>query len=145
MITEALIPLPTVGHTMKTIIAATALLSLIVAPYRVCVLVCHSDNVPHALWNNAPSSTHSQPPPNQPLLTYVSQYPAPRVSSGCNCLVTPTVLSNPCQRSGNIIKEGGFQTLKGGNVSPWKFALQVSPNSGQGSSASLVHARGGNK
>ncbi|KAL8981571.1 MAG: hypothetical protein Q9205_003688 [Flavoplaca limonia] len=34
-------------------------------------------------------STYTLPPPNQPLPTYVSQYPASRVSSGCSCLITP--------------------------------------------------------
>ncbi|CAO1603369.1 hypothetical protein XANCAGTX0491_006957 [Xanthoria calcicola] len=55
---------------------------------------CNADNVLRALQNNAAKaspfcSTYTLPPPNQPLPTYVSQYPASRVSSGCSCLITP--------------------------------------------------------
>lgn len=60
----------------------------------VAFAACNADNVLRALRANAPKaspfcSTYTLPPPNQPLPTYVSQYPASRVSSGCSCLITP--------------------------------------------------------
>lgn len=65
---------------------------LVFAP-SLALTACNADNVLRALQANAPKaspfcSTYTLPPPNQPLPTYVSQYPASRVSSGCSCLST---------------------------------------------------------
>lgn len=132
---------------MKTIIATTALLSL--APNLVYGIVCNADNVLRALQNNAAKaspfcSTYTSPPPNQPLPTYVSQYPASRVSSGCTCLITSTTTPAPCQSTNYLIRAGDFQSVSAANTSPWEFALPVNPNSGQETRASLVTDSSGN-
>ena len=59
-------------------------------------IVCNADNVLRALRSASATqfcSTYTLPPPNQPLPTYVSEYPASRVSSGCSCLNMPTLTS----------------------------------------------------
>ena len=60
---------------------------------------CNADNVLRALRANQAQaspfcSTYTQSPANQPLPTYVSQYPATRVASACLCLVTATTASS---------------------------------------------------
>ncbi|KAI4250520.1 MAG: hypothetical protein L6R40_000119 [Gallowayella cf. fulva] len=132
----------------------TALLSL--APATV-LGACNADNVLRALRKNGAQAspfcvTYTLPHPKQPLPTYVSQYPASRVSSACSCLITPgpTPTTGPelYKCSGDLIKNGGFQTVV--NVAdpsyrapPWVFAAQVIGDSGQNSSASLVVGPGG--
>ncbi|KAL8810690.1 MAG: hypothetical protein Q9223_002166 [Gallowayella weberi] len=141
---------------MKTIYIVS-LLSL--AP-SVVIGACSSDNVLRALQANSAKaspfcSTYTLPPPNQPLPTYVSQYPASRVSSGCSCLITPgpstltpsttstratstTTSSYVCQRTSSLIQNGGFETVVNGGAPPWEFALPVGTGSGQNAAASLV-------
>ena len=150
---------------------------LLASQANVAIAACNADNVLRALQVNKASaspfcSTYIVLPPNQPLPTYVSQYPASRVSSGCSCLITPgpttlttsktssstsqrpttttTTSTTPAstpgsyQCSGELIRNGGFQTVFSGAAPPWEFALPVNPNSGQESSASLVTGADGN-
>ncbi|KAI4190218.1 MAG: hypothetical protein L6R41_000924 [Letrouitia leprolyta] len=68
---------------------------LFTAPLAVFGTACNADNVLRALKANSASAspfckTYTLPPPNQPLPTYVSAYPASRVSSACSCFVAPT-------------------------------------------------------
>ncbi|KAL8836473.1 MAG: hypothetical protein Q9170_002906 [Blastenia crenularia] len=156
--------------------------------YTICALLafqasvvfaaCNADNVLRALQANKASaspfcSTYTLPPPNQPLPTYVSQYPASRVSSGCSCLITPgpstlttsttsssstsivsttttttsttsTFTPGSLQCSGELIRNGGFQAVATGTAPPWEFAPPVNPNSGQESRASLLLGADGN-
>lgn len=129
---------------MKTFTTLIALLALDTSVDA----ACNADNVLRALRNNAAKaspfcSTYTLPPPNQPLPTYVSQYPASRVSSGCSCLITtpptPTVPPTPTftpgslQCSGELIRNGGFQSLGGPGPSPsplpWEFVPTIYSNS----------------
>ncbi|KAL8674834.1 MAG: hypothetical protein Q9168_000815 [Polycauliona sp. 1 TL-2023] len=140
---------------------------------------CNADNVLRALQANAAKaspfcSTYTLPPPAQPLPTYVSQYPASRVSSGCSCLVTPgpttlttsttptttssslstsstsstpsatpTFVPGQLQCSGELIRNGGFQSRTStGEAFPWELAAPVNPNSGQESRAELLSDNG---
>ena len=77
---------------MKTTLT---LLFLSSAPFTVLGAACNADNVLRALRANSAKaslfcSTYTSPPSGQPLPTYISQYPASRVSSACSCLATPT-------------------------------------------------------
>lgn len=137
--------------------------ALLASEASVTLAACNADNVLRALQNNRASaspfcSTYTLPPPNQPLPTYVAQYPASRVSSGCSCLntpasttlktstssssstsATPTTTTIPSyQCSGDLIRNGGFQTVVNGEAPPWQFAPRDSPTSGQESQAVLV-------
>ncbi|KAL8941493.1 MAG: hypothetical protein Q9211_001798 [Gyalolechia sp. 1 TL-2023] len=174
--------------TMKKTFNIAALLALTPS---VAFAACNADNVLRALEANAPKaspfcSTYTLPPPDQPLPTYVSQYPASRVSSGCSCLITtgpttlttsttsttsttattattsttlsssisttstttsttPTFVPGQIQCSGELVRNGAFQTIaNGGGAPPWEFALPVNPNSGEESRASLVVGADGN-
>ena len=76
------------GLTMES--AALAFL-LVLLPSGALGVTCNDDNVWHALRSKSADatafcSTYILPPPNQPLPTYKSQYPASRVSSACSCL-----------------------------------------------------------
>ena len=78
--------------------ASTVLALLALAPGTAWGIVCNADNVLRALRANSAKaspfcSTYTNPPPNQPLPTYVSQYPASRVSSACTCLITPATVT----------------------------------------------------
>ncbi|KAI4205594.1 MAG: hypothetical protein LQ350_000373 [Teloschistes chrysophthalmus] len=79
---------------MKALTITTAAL-LALAPSAALAAVCNADNVLRALRGHSAQaspfcSTYTLPPPNQPLPTYVSAYPASRVSSACSCFITPT-------------------------------------------------------
>ncbi|KAI4253135.1 MAG: hypothetical protein LQ352_003871 [Teloschistes flavicans] len=76
---------------MKSLTIITAAVAL--SPSTVLAIVCNADNVLRALRGNSAKaspfcSTYTLPPPNQPLPTYVSAYPASRVSSACSCFIT---------------------------------------------------------
>ncbi|KAL8721022.1 MAG: hypothetical protein Q9181_007798 [Wetmoreana brouardii] len=148
---------------MKTI-TITALLAL--APSAALAIVCNADNVLRALRANSAKaspfcSTYTLPPPNQPLPTYVSAYPASRVSSACSCFITPgpttlattttslsttptssttstTTSTTPTQTppgqdcKGDYIRNGDFQTLTNGKPDPWVFAPETASNPGSG-------------
>ncbi|KAL9583611.1 MAG: hypothetical protein Q9212_002607 [Teloschistes hypoglaucus] len=78
---------------MKVLTIAAAALAL--APSAALAAVCNADNVLRALRHHSAEaspfcSTYTLPPPNQPLPTYVSAYPASRVSSACSCFITAT-------------------------------------------------------
>lgn len=148
---------------------------------------CNADNVLRALQVNKVKaspfcSTYTLPPPDQPLPTYVSQYPASRVSSGCSCLITPgpttlttsttsssssstskpltttTIISTPTtpsatptytpparQCSGELIRNGDFQTVSNRQALPWEFATSFTESSGATSGAFLVENADGTK
>ena len=141
---------------MKTITIA-ALLAL--APSTALTAVCNADNVLRALRGHSAQaspfcSTYTLPPPNQPLPTYVSTYPASRVSSACSCLittssvtsttssttsstststststttsVTPTPTPYYCET--DAITNGDFKLLANGKPDPWVFAPATSSN-----------------
>ncbi|KAI4144732.1 MAG: hypothetical protein L6R39_004061 [Caloplaca ligustica] len=152
---------------------------------------CNADNVLRALRANSASaspfcSTYTLPPPNQPLPTYVSAYPASRVSSACSCLITPTLTTsmtasttaistssttspatltsstsqtlssttttsttaspNPTDYvcTGDLIRNGGFQTLNNGKPDPWIFDPATNLGSGQYTNTFLGTSPGGN-
>ncbi|KAI4117470.1 MAG: hypothetical protein LQ345_002308 [Seirophora villosa] len=173
---------------MKT---SAFIVALLASEASVALAQCNADNVLRALQANSAKaspfcSTYTLPPPGQPLPTYVSQYPASRVSSGCSCLITPgpTILttsttSSPSttitttstasssstselattttttsteptftpgtlQCTGELVRNGGFQTLANRGAPPWEFAPPVNPNSGQESRAVLVYGPDGN-
>ena len=126
---------------------SSSVLSLLAfAPTAALGAGCNADNVLRALRVNSAKaspfcSTYTQPPPNQPLPTYVSQYPASRVSSACTCLITTTTLSttstptpspttNPCKT--NKITNGDFETLVNNVPVSWTFAGEVRDPSGNG-------------
>ena len=127
----------------------TALVTtLALAPCGAVAVVCNADNVLRALRSKGADaasfcSTYTLPPPDQPLPTYVSQYPASRVSSGCSCLVTttsiiastlttsittsasvtsptvtPSPTNNPCN-AGDLITNGGFGGYPDYSAAPW--------------------------
>ncbi|KAL8638893.1 MAG: hypothetical protein Q9228_003999 [Teloschistes exilis] len=78
---------------MKALTIAAAALAL--PPSVALAAVCNADNVLRALRGHSAvaspfCSTYTLPPPNQPLPTYVSAYPASRVSSACSCFITAT-------------------------------------------------------
>ncbi|KAL8778837.1 MAG: hypothetical protein Q9213_007229 [Squamulea squamosa] len=136
----------------------------------ITLATCNADNVLRALRHNGAQaspfcSTYTLPPPNQPLPTYVSQYPASRVSSGCSCLITPgptasttcttsssstsktstscpaatTVTPGSYQCCGELIRNGGFQTIIGrAGPIPWEFAQEVRSESGAYSRADWI-------
>ncbi|KAL9052585.1 MAG: hypothetical protein Q9206_004261, partial [Seirophora lacunosa] len=172
------------------------IVALLASEASVALAQCNADNVLRALQANSAKaspfcSTYTLPPPGQPLPTYVSQYPASRVSSGCSCLVTPgpttlqtsttsslstlspsttitttstasssstselsttttTTSAEPSftpgtlQCTGELVRNGGFQTLANRGAPPWEFAPPVNPNSGQESRAVLVYGPDGN-
>ena len=129
-------------------IAITALLSL--APNLVSGIFCSVDNILRALRANTAKatpfcSTYASPPPNQPLPTYISQYPASRVSSGCTCLITPTTPPYPCQSSGELLKDGDFQYVSqhpgAGIITSWELYISVN---GQNNQANLLYGSDGN-
>lgn len=155
---------------MKALIF-TALFTL--APSVVRSTACKADNVLRALRANSAKaspfcSTYTRPPPNQPLPTYVSQYPASRVSSGCSCLITTTssitttlktstiaTTTTPSTPSptdppdyvceGEVLRNGNFQTLVKGKPEPWIFAPETHNNgqstyAGTGSSGGNTYA-----
>ncbi|KAL8702617.1 MAG: hypothetical protein Q9201_004223 [Fulgogasparrea decipioides] len=160
---------------MKTI-TITALLAL--APSAALAVVCNADNVLRALRANSAKaspfcSTYTLPPPNQPLPTYVSAYPASRVSSACSCFITPgpttlatttasfsttptstTTSTTPTQTppsedcKGDYIRNGDFQALTNGKPDPWVFAPETASNPGSGqytfTSATLSSSGGNN-
>ena len=160
---------------MKTFAVAT-LLSL--APSTVYGLVCNADNVLRALRANSASaspfcSTYIRPPPNQPLPTYVSAYPASRVSSGCSCLITPTsttlttlttstststtkssttsttsTTSSPTPTAdackAEHIQNGGFQTLTDGRAYAWVFQDPHDDGNGHTSTTTVGSDNGNN-
>ena len=119
---------------------------LALAPTAALSAGCNADNVLRALRVNSAKaspfcSTYTQPPPNQPLPTYVSQYPASRVSSACTCLIgaatssttttpTPSPTTNPCKT--NKITNGDFETLINNVPESWTFAGEVRDPSGSG-------------
>lgn len=148
-------------------------IALFASEASVVVAQCNADNVLRALRVNKASaspfcSTYTLPPPDQPLPTYVSQYPASRVSSGCSCLITPgpttlttsttsassssepsttttTTSATPTytpgvrQCSGELIRNGGFQTvINRFEAPPWAFAPPFESSSGATSGAFLV-------
>ncbi|KAL8749545.1 MAG: hypothetical protein Q9184_006766 [Pyrenodesmia sp. 2 TL-2023] len=148
-------------------------IALLASEASVAVAQCNADNVLRALRVNQASaspfcSTYTLPPPNQPLPTYVSQYPALRVSSGCSCLITPgpttlttsttsassssepsttttTTSATPTytpgvrQCSGELIRNGGFQTVINRiEAPPWAFLPPYEEPTGQTSGAYLV-------
>lgn len=149
----------------------TALLTL--APNVVRSTACNADNVLRALRANSAKaspfcSTYTRPPPNQPLPTYVSQYPASRVSSGCSCLITTTssttttlktsttstttttstTSSTPSPTNppdyvceGEVLRNGNFQTLVNGKPEPWIFSPETH-NNGQSTYAGTGSAGG---
>ena len=150
--------------------ASIILLSLV--PSTVVCTICNADNVLRALRVNSAKaspfcSTYTRPPPNQPLPTYVSQYPASRVSSGCSCLITSTSLTststtlrtsttttasatptptydpNPpgfvCK--GEVLQNGNFDSLVNGKPEPWIFAPETH-NNGQSTSAGFSTSGG---
>ena len=113
---------------------------------------CNADNVLRALQRNAVKAssfcnTYTLSPPNQALPTFVSQYPATRIASGCSCLITttPRPIPGTLQCSGELIRNGDFQTVANGGAPPWEFALPVNPKSGQEPRASVVTGADGNK
>ncbi|KAL8899588.1 MAG: hypothetical protein Q9207_006110 [Kuettlingeria erythrocarpa] len=161
-------------------------LALLASQASVVVAGCNADNVLRALQVNKVSaspfcSTYTLPPPDQPLPTYVSQYSASRVSSGCSCLITPgpttlttsttsssssskpptittttstatttstTPTSTPGVRqcSGELIRNGGFQTVVSQGVAlPWEFAPPYQASTGATSRAVLVENVDGSK
>ena len=119
---------------------------LVLLPRCALGISCNADNVLRALRSKSAEatsfcSTYTLPPPNQPLPTYVSQYPASRVSSACSCLpTTATTLStstsstssttatsqttsptpDPCV--GELIRNGGFGGYPDYSSAPWVFA-----------------------
>ena len=123
---------------------------LVLAPTAALSAGCNADNVLRALSVNSAKaspfcSTYTLPPPNQPLPTYVSQYPASRVSSACTCLIkttsssssssstsssTPSPTSNPCKT--NKITNGDFEALVNNVPVSWTFAGEVRDPSGNG-------------
>ena len=106
------------------------ILTLIAAAPYGALAACNADNVLRALRRASATSfcsTYTLPPPNQPLPTYVSGFPASRVSSGCSCLNTPAPTPQPpC--SGDLIKNGDFSTLTNGFPQPWIAAPPVNDN-----------------
>lgn len=109
------------------------------APYG-SLAACNADNVLRALRRASATSfcsTYTLPPPNQPLPTYVSAFPASRVSSGCSCLNTPTPTPPPNQPqcSGELIRNGNFSILTNGFPEPWIPAPPVNVN---GQTANVV-------
>lgn len=138
---------------MKTITIA-ALFAL--APSAALSAVCNADNVLRALRGHSAQaspfcSTYTRPPPNQPLPTYVSTYPASRVSSACSCLITSsstmsttsstttstsktststststttsaTPTPTPYYCETDAITNGDFNLLANGKLDPWVFA-----------------------
>ena len=123
--------------------AALSLL-LVLLPCGALGISCNADNVLRALRSKSADatafcSTYTLPPPNQPLPTYVSQYPASRVSSACSCLATTaTTLSTSTTTStssttatsqtpsptpdacvGELITNGGFGDYPGYSSAPW--------------------------
>ena len=120
------------------------------APITVVGLGCNADNVLRALRVNSAKaspfcSTYTRPPPNQPLPTYVSQYPASRVSSACSCFVTtssttsrtsstPTPTPYYCET--DALTNGDFNTQANGKADPWVAAPSSNAN-GQSTSASF--------
>ena len=149
---------------MKTL-TTIALLALV--PDIVLGTTCNADNVLRALRANSAQaspfcSTYTLPPPNQPLPTYVSQYPASRVSSACTCLITTTTTStattlttsttstttsssptptftDPCR--GDLIQNGGFENTVNYQPVPWIFAPETQ-NNGQSTVASTYTGNG---
>lgn len=122
--------------------ALISIVLLTIAPSTVLGTACTADNVLRALRANSAKaspfcSTYSLPPSNQPLPTYVSQYPASRVSSGCSCLITATsststtstvIPATPSPTSpvgpvceGELIRNGNFETVVNGKPEPWFF------------------------
>ena len=132
------------GFTHKEILTMkfhSTICLLALAPGVALGAVCNADNVLRALRANSAKaspfcSTYTQPPPNQPLPTYVSQYPASRVSSACSCLITtpptptatPTPPADPCKT--NKIANGDFQQLVNNEPANWIFAGEVQSSSG---------------
>ncbi|KAL8807825.1 MAG: hypothetical protein Q9182_000474 [Xanthomendoza sp. 2 TL-2023] len=51
---------------------------------------------------------------------------------------TSTTTSNVCQSTGDLIQNGGFETVVNGGPRPWEFALPVGTGSGQNAAGSLV-------
>ena len=108
-------------------------LCLLALTPSVALGACNADNVLRALQRYSAQaspfcSTYTQPPPNQPLPTYVSQYPASRVSSGCSCLITstptPTPTPTPDCKSDRIIN-GNFEELVNYEPAYWNFPGEV--------------------
>lgn len=117
---------------------------LVLLPCGALGISCNADNVLRALRSKSADatafcSTYTLPPPNQPLPTYVSQYPASRVSSACTCLATTaTTLSTSTSTSassttvtsqtasptpdacvGELITNGGFGGYPSYSYAPW--------------------------
>ena len=150
---------------MKTITIA-ALFAL--APSAATAAVCNADNVLRALRGHSAQaspfcSTYTRPPPNQPLPTYVSTYPASRVSSACSCLLTTssststtsstktssttsssktststtasvTPTPTPYYCETDAITNGDFKLLANGKPDPWILAPATSNSNGQSTS-----------
>ncbi|CAF9940008.1 MAG: hypothetical protein HETSPECPRED_002133 [Heterodermia speciosa] len=116
--------------------------------------VCNADNVLRALRANSAQaspfcSTYTLPPPNQPLPTYVSQYPASRVSSACTCLITQSTTSTSISSTTSStssttpptpvstckterITNGNFEQKLNNQPVAWQFAGEVHDPSGNG-------------
>ncbi|CAF9911455.1 MAG: hypothetical protein HETSPECPRED_000337 [Heterodermia speciosa] len=115
------------------IITIAALFTL--TPSAALGAACNADNVLRALRGHSAQaspfcSTYTRPPPNQPLPTYVSTYPASRVSSACSCLITSTSSSSSTSTSPtptpyycetDAITNGDFNLLANGKPDPWIF------------------------
>ena len=115
---------------------------------------CNADNVLRALRANSAKaspfcSTYTIPPPNQPLPTYVSQYPASRVSSACTCVITQTTTSTSTSSTTSStssttpptpvstcknerITNGNFEEKVNNQPVVWQFADEVQDPSGNG-------------
>lgn len=117
---------------------SSSVLSLLAfAPTAALSAGCNADNVLRALRANSAKaspfcSTYTQPPSNQPLPTYVSQYKPKRVSSACTCLIrttsstttpTPKPTANSCTE--NKITNGDFETKVNNVPVSWTFAGEV--------------------
>ncbi|KAL9039881.1 MAG: hypothetical protein Q9214_004699 [Letrouitia sp. 1 TL-2023] len=151
---------------MKSIKQAAYLLAL--SPTAGFAVGCNADNVLRALQRFSASaspfcSTYTLPPPDQPLPTYVSQYPASRVSSGCSCLITPTTTSTTQSTTlttstttlsttpspgtsvcrGEVVRNGGFDETINNEPVAWVFAGETQQPNGQTTLATST-SRGNN-
>lgn len=116
--------------TMKSTMKLLPALCLLALTPNAVLGACNADNVLRALQRSSAQaspfcSTYTQPPPNQPLPTYVSQYPASRVSSACSCLITSTPTPTPDACKSDRIINGNFETLVNYQATSWNFPGQV--------------------
>lgn len=137
-------------HIYESVMKTSSCIVLLALETSAVLAACNADNVLRALRNNAANaspfcSTYT----NQPLPTYISQYPASRISSACSCLITPspTPTSTPgsSQCRGELIRNGGFRTLANGDVPPWEYPFACCPNNGHDTNTCIVTSARGNK